>query len=207
MTRNAVWGAPSEPAPSSDGTNSTVQRLLDATREELNAVGVGRLRTRSVATRAGVSLGTVTHYFPTRRDLLEAVLDEFQREAWTVFEAHRTGGAPHLASMDVPALVVALIELCRARRELVRARLHLTAQTGRLSDENWRGSLRPLLDELGPIGGMQMRLRGHTLFWLLMRYALHSDDELCAVCGCTSPQEARAAVVTHLTRVAVDSGL
>ncbi len=157
---------------------------------------------RSIAHRADVSLGTITHYFPTTRHLLEAVLEEFQREAWAVFEAHRNAASPGLAS----GLVDALFELCRAHRELVRARLHLTAQTGNLSKENWRGSLSPLLDELGRLGGTQMRLRGHALVWLLMRYAMHSDQELCDISGCDSIAEARAAVLNNLRAIAGVAG-
>lgn len=133
---------------------SVVERLLEATRQELNAVGVGKFRVRSVALRARVSPGTVTHYFPTTRHLLEAVLEGFQREAWNVFEAHWSHSSRGLNS----ALVDALFCLCRSRRELIRARLHLTAQTGNLSHDNWRGSLGPLLNELGRVGGTQMEL-------------------------------------------------
>ncbi len=54
---------------------ATREATLVATLETLEAVGYNRLRTSDVATRSGMSEGTLFHYFPTKYLLVAAALD------------------------------------------------------------------------------------------------------------------------------------
>ena len=55
-------------------STASVEAILDATIQVLLAVGIERLTTTRVATRAGVSVGTLYQYFPNKSALLQAVL-------------------------------------------------------------------------------------------------------------------------------------
>jgi AcrR family transcriptional regulator len=63
-------------------TEETRRRLLDAAVEVLAAKGYAGFRTADVATLAGVSRGAQTHHFPSKDELVVAVVDHvFQRAA------------------------------------------------------------------------------------------------------------------------------
>ena len=53
---------------------TTRRALLDATLEELDAVGYANLTTASVVARAGVTRGAQAHYFATKADLVVQAL-------------------------------------------------------------------------------------------------------------------------------------
>lgn len=55
---------------------ATRARILDVARDALAGDGLERFVLRAIAERAGVKLGNLQYYFPTRDDLLEAVLRE-----------------------------------------------------------------------------------------------------------------------------------
>ena len=65
-------------------SSASVEAILDATIQVLLGVGKERLTTTRVATRAGVSVGTLYQYFPNKSALLRAALRrhlEHMREA------------------------------------------------------------------------------------------------------------------------------
>jgi AcrR family transcriptional regulator len=65
----------------------TVESILDSVVQVLIAEGKGRLTTTRVASRAGVSVGTLYQYFPNKRSLLQAAL---RRKLTLVTEAIET---------------------------------------------------------------------------------------------------------------------
>lgn len=69
-------GAPAEPARWQQQKSArTRQRLIEAAVECLIEGGYGRLTTQAVAERTGVSRGAMHHHFPTRMDIVSAVID------------------------------------------------------------------------------------------------------------------------------------
>jgi AcrR family transcriptional regulator len=62
------------------------ERLVGAARELFASVGVD-VSVREVAGRAGVGVGTLYRHFPTREELVDAVLEEALEEAVAVAEA------------------------------------------------------------------------------------------------------------------------
>ena len=86
--------------------------LLDAARAEL-AEGDGPLRLREVARRAGVGQGTMYRHFPTRDDLLAAlVLDRLEELVVRLEDTARVGDGPELAE-SLHEFVVAGLETGR----------------------------------------------------------------------------------------------
>lgn len=176
----------------------TLDVILNAASIELRTHGIDGFRIRKVSERAGVSPGTVTHYFATSRDLLEATIDDFQRRAWTLWTEHPLSEG----TASVRGLVDELYALCRENREMIRARFFLTARDGQVSEPNWRGSLKPFLDTIGRGGRTDTRLIGHSVVLLAMRYAVHPEAELMVISGTDEPKAAHQAVRDHLCAMA-----
>ncbi len=74
--------APLEPrkSPVQARSAASVDALLEATIQVLLGVGKERLTTTRVASRAGVSVGTLYQYFPNKRGLLQAVLKQHMEQ-------------------------------------------------------------------------------------------------------------------------------
>ena len=60
------------------------EALLRAAEELAFSEGVGKVSIRAVAARCGVAVGSIYNYFPTKADLIAAVIEDFWRTA-----AHR----------------------------------------------------------------------------------------------------------------------
>lgn len=66
---------------------ATRSRIVDVAREILATNGLERFVLREIAKRADIQLGNLQYYFPTREDLLEAVIrEEFQHNLGAVAE-------------------------------------------------------------------------------------------------------------------------
>jgi AcrR family transcriptional regulator len=65
---------------------TTVEAILEATIQVLLQVGKERLTTTRVASRAGVSVGTLYQYFPNKSSLLQAVLKRHLNEVTSAVE-------------------------------------------------------------------------------------------------------------------------
>jgi AcrR family transcriptional regulator len=121
---------------------------VQAAYQRIAEAGFEGLRLREVAAAAGIDHSTLHHHFPTKQDLVVAVVDYTTRQFWSTTP---TEGTPtdrlrgHLATLrrmitERPELHVVLRELdLRARRDpqlrdIVASR-----------EEGWRASLRTLL--------------------------------------------------------------
>ncbi len=89
---------------------ASVQALLEATIQVLLKVGKDRLTTTNVATRAGVSVGTLYQYFPNKSALLQAALRHHLSEVAEAVElvCEEQKGRAHREM--VAALVSAFLE-------------------------------------------------------------------------------------------------
>lgn len=124
------------------------EALVHAAFQCIAEAGFEGLRLREVATAAGIDHSTLHHHFPTKQDLVVAVVDYATRQFWSTTPAEGTPTdrlSGHLAALrrmitERPELHVVLRELdLRARRdpqlrEIVANR-----------EEGWRTSLHALL--------------------------------------------------------------
>lgn len=94
--------------------------LLDATEIVLAERGFAATTTNHIAGAAGVSIGTLYHYFPSKEALIEAVVHRMWVRELAVLEAH--GGALAEGSLEeaVRAIVRDLVAVMAARRQLYR---------------------------------------------------------------------------------------
>lgn len=82
------------PEPKQDRSRLTRRRLLEATIECLAAQGFPATTVGVVAERAGVSRGAAQHHFPTREDLITAVLDHMFHELVAGVDAQAAEAVP-----------------------------------------------------------------------------------------------------------------
>src|SRR5690606_5992344 len=84
------------------------ESMLDHVVDVISADGMAGLSIRAVAARAGVAIGTVQHWFPTKQAMLLAAMDRAARPAARAPHARLTEAAPHdrggaVAQLLVPA--------------------------------------------------------------------------------------------------------
>ena len=163
----------------SDATRNR-QRIIIAARELFVSSGLD-VSVRQIASRAEVGLGTLYRHFPTRDDLVDAVLED-------AFEEYAALAERALAEPDAWAgftrLVEAVLELQsrnRALKDVVETRAH-----GRQRAEAMRKRTRPLLATLVGRAQQQGALRADftpqdlpPLFW--------STDRLIELAGDIAP--------------------
>src|ERR1700677_3879026 len=89
---------------------ASVDAILEATIQVLLSVGKQRLTTTRVASRAGVSVGTLYQYFPNKSALLQAVLrrhlDEVTEAVERACREQKGNTLQHMAT----ALITAFLE-------------------------------------------------------------------------------------------------
>ena len=109
---------------------TTVEALEEATIQVLLMVGLDRLTTNHVARRAGVSVGTLYHYYPNKQSLLNALLE---RHMDKVSEAVETAcdnvqGRPLLEM--VGEVVQRFLDAKLARTDISTALYKISAKIG-----------------------------------------------------------------------------
>lgn len=77
-------------------STATVDAIHEATIQVLVSEGAERLTTTRVADRAGVSVGTLYQYYPNKKSLLRAILEQHLNRVTTAVEAicHDSHGHP-----------------------------------------------------------------------------------------------------------------
>lgn len=93
--------------PTSQDLESTI---LDTARTVFETYGVRRANIEDVATRAGVSRSTIYRRFPTKDDLLEAVVRREGELFFVTLEQATTGRNPQEAVIEAFALGVRLVQ-------------------------------------------------------------------------------------------------
>lgn len=116
--------------PVQDRSKAMVQALLDATARILVQDGYDTLSTNKVARAAGVSVGSLYQYYPSKEALVRAVLERWGTE--TTAQMVELRGALVDASLDVAvaAMVHATLESARRDPRLSRAMLEQLPRIG-----------------------------------------------------------------------------
>jgi AcrR family transcriptional regulator len=142
---------------SQERSRATVDALIEATARILVREGFDKASTNRIAETAGVSVGSLYQYFPSKEALVVAVMERHNRELMQVVRGALAQVAALPVEQAVPKLVVAAIKAHRIDPKLHRVLAEQTPRTGRLADieafnrENYalfRGYLEAHCDEL-----------------------------------------------------------
>jgi AcrR family transcriptional regulator len=99
--------------------------ILDALLKVVAEHGLEKATVREVAAAAGVAIGTVQHYFPTKDNMMSAAFAEVVRRIATRVQAIPLGGNVHA---NLTAVMQELLPLDDRRRREVRIQLAFAAK-------------------------------------------------------------------------------
>lgn len=110
----------------------TVEALLDATAQVLRKDGYDGLSTNRVAALAGVSVGSLYQYFPSKEALVAALLDRYSESTRELVDGLLAAHAHAPCDVVATALVSAMIDLKRAAPRLAKVLREETPRVGRM---------------------------------------------------------------------------
>lgn len=112
----------------------TVDALVEATARILVKDGYDRASTNRIAAVAGVSIGTLYQYFPSKEALVEAVIERHTQELSQVGQTALLKVAASPIEIALRELVRAAIDAHRVDPKLHRVLAEQVPRTGRLED-------------------------------------------------------------------------
>ena len=197
--------------PANADSSATFENIRDAALRLLNREGMEAVSVRRVAKEAGVAMGTLRYYFPSRGALLEACLDSYHQRLVTL-EEHMTA---HLRNSDDPRAAVAdtiraAFATIKMQPELQRLRLLTSMRQGELPKQRRIHLRGPFLRNAGAVlsehsdnPANDMRMVVDSVMRLVAWYAACSDDETRDVSGEDSVEAAREKLQEHVIKVAL----
>jgi len=112
----------------------TVEAILEGAAHILERDGVAGYTTNAVAERAGVSIGSLYQYFPSKEALVAAVIDRHNQDVMRVVRAALADVAAQPVEAAVRRLVAVAIQAHRIDPRLHRVLAEQIPRTGRLKD-------------------------------------------------------------------------
>jgi AcrR family transcriptional regulator len=115
-------------------SRATVDALIEATARILVAEGFDKASTNRVAEKAGVSVGSLYQYFPSKEALVAAVIDRHNQELMQVVRGALAEVAALPLEQGVRKLVAVAIKAHRIDPKLHRVLAEQIPRTGRLEN-------------------------------------------------------------------------
>jgi AcrR family transcriptional regulator len=115
-------------------SRQTVDALLEATARVLVKDGYDRASTNKIAAVAGVSIGSLYQYFPTKEALVAAVIDLHMQAMFQVVRDALVKVATRPLEVAARELVSVMIEAHRVNPKLHRVLVEQTPRTGQLEN-------------------------------------------------------------------------
>ena len=119
---------------SQERSRATVDALIEATARLLVKEGFDRASTNRIAQKAGVSVGSLYQYYPSKEALVVAVIERHNRELMQVVRSALSDVAVQPIEQAVRKLVAAAIEAHRIDPDLHRVLAEQIPRTGRLKN-------------------------------------------------------------------------
>jgi len=119
---------------SQDRSRATVDALIEATARILVREGFDKASTNQIAAKAGVSVGSLYQYFPSKEALVAAVMERHHRELMQVVSGALAEVAALPMEQAVRKLVATAIEAHRIDPRLHRVLAEQIPRTGKLEN-------------------------------------------------------------------------
>jgi AcrR family transcriptional regulator len=119
---------------SQDRSRLTVDALLEATARVLMKEGYDRASTNKIAAAAGVSVGSLYQYFPSKEALVAAVIDRHMHEMFQVVRNALVKVATRPIEVAARELVSVMIDAHRVNPKLHGVLAEQVPRTGRLEN-------------------------------------------------------------------------
>jgi AcrR family transcriptional regulator len=119
---------------SQERSRATVDALVEATARILVKEGFDKASTNRIAEKAGVSIGSLYQYFPTKEALVAAVIDRHHRDLRQVIGTALTNVAALPLEQAVRTLATLAIQSHRVDPQLHCVLAEQIPRTGRLKD-------------------------------------------------------------------------
>jgi AcrR family transcriptional regulator len=141
-------------------SRATVEALVEATARILVKDGFDKASTNRIAQAAGVSVGSLYQYYPSKEALVAAVIERHNRDLLAVVHAALAKVAGQPLAQATRALVAAAIEAHRVDPRLHQVLAEQTPRTGALENAEvfnretyglFRAYLEARRDELRPV--------------------------------------------------------
>jgi AcrR family transcriptional regulator len=189
--------------------DATKARILRRSCALISANGIAGTSVRDIAAAAEVSLATVLHYFGSKDGLYQACISAMREELSALRVALLAAVRP-----DLPhdALITGMVEaawsFCLQHRpaHLLLLRAALDQGIGKSDIDMW---LKPAIADaetvLAPVFGMSAEEAGlafQSVVHLLVRYALHTPEELMLISKRNHMTEAEQVMGAHIAHVA-----
>ncbi|MEZ4219902.1 MAG: TetR/AcrR family transcriptional regulator [Polyangiaceae bacterium] len=196
--------------PKNSDSAKTYQALVDSAVEVLRQHGPKQVTLRRVSDHSGLSMGTITYYFATRIELVEACLDvHYDRVKLAIAEFHRDWSEAPADASILRRHVAHLVDIAFADRIFLQLRASSLGELHRYHSGRLNQHLLPALDlavqDLAKALGVKstdVRLAALTCNYAIARYAMLTDEELPLVVGAPTADAARAAIREHMCDVA-----
>ena len=117
---------------SQERSRATVEALVDATARILVREGFDKASTNRIAEVAGVSVGSLYQYFPSKEALVAAVIERHQQEIMQVVRAELAEIANQPIEQGVRTLVAAAVKAHRVDPKLHRVLAEQIPRVGKL---------------------------------------------------------------------------
>jgi AcrR family transcriptional regulator len=115
-------------------SRATVDALIEATARILVREGFDKASTNRVAEEAGVSVGSLYQYFPSKESLVVAVMERHNQELMQVVRDALAEVAAYPMERAVPKLIAAAVNAHRVDPKLHRVLAEQIPRTGKLEN-------------------------------------------------------------------------
>lgn len=120
-------------APQQERARLTVEVLLKATAELLELEGYAQLSTNKIARHAGVSIGSLYQYFPSKEALVAALIEQVLEEEWASIEYEMQSHAMDDVYTITSLLVRRMLIQVQKRTRLHQVLMEQVPREGRLA--------------------------------------------------------------------------
>jgi AcrR family transcriptional regulator len=119
---------------SQDRSRATVEALVEATARILVKEGFDKASTNRIAEAAGVSVGSLYQYFPSKEALVVAVIDRHNQETMRLVRSALNEVAGQPVERVIPKMVAVAIQAHRINPKLHRVLTEQIPRTGQLEN-------------------------------------------------------------------------